>query len=48
MKKEQVYPSVAVQKNVELAAYYNFGAKSDVKGKANTKNSWGMELNYTF
>ena len=40
--------AVAVQKNVELAAYYNFGAKSDVKGKANPKNSWGMELNYTF
>ena len=40
--------AVAVQKNVELAAYYNFGAKSDVKGKANPKNSWGMELNSTF
>ena len=40
---------VAVQKNVELDAYYNFGAKAydndDAKDPANT---WGVELNYAF
>ena len=42
---------VAVQKNVELDAYYNFGAKAFDKHDPNTEdpaNTWGVELNYAF
>ncbi len=38
---------VALQKNVELDAYYNFAAKSS-NGVPNPKDTWGVELNYTF
>lgn len=38
--------SVAVQKNVELDAYYNFAAKAD-EG-ADPDDTWGIELNYAF
>lgn len=39
---------VALQKNVELDAYYNFAAKaSDGTGK-DPEDTWGIELNYTF
>ena len=37
---------VAVQKNVELDAYYNFAAKAD--GEKDPDNTWGIELNYAF
>ena len=37
---------VAVQKNVELDAYYNFAAKAD--GKDDPEDTWGIELNYAF
>ncbi len=37
---------VAVQKNVELDAYYNFAAKAS--GAEDPKDTWGVELNYTF
>ena len=37
---------VAVQKNVELDAYYNFAAKAD--GKEDPEDTWGIELNYAF
>ena len=37
---------VAVQKNVELDAYYNFAAKAD-EGE-DPDNTWGIELNYAF
>ena len=37
---------VAVQKNVELDAYYNFAAKAD-EG-ADPDDTWGIELNYAF
>ena len=37
---------VAVQKNVELDAYYNFAAKAD-EG-ADPEDTWGIELNYAF
>lgn len=42
---------VAVQKNVELDAYYNFAGKAD--GAFNNKvddpdDAWGVELNYSF
>ena len=37
---------VAVQKNVELDAYYNFAAKVD-EGE-DPDNTWGIELNYAF
>lgn len=40
--------AVVVQKNAELAAYYNFAAKAKAEGRPNPKNSWGLELNYTF
>ena len=36
---------VAVQKNVELDAYYNFAAKADGEDPDDT---WGIELNYAF
>ena len=38
---------VAVQKNVELDAYYNFAAKAS-DGVDNPDSTWGVELNYTF
>ena len=38
--------SVAVQKNVELDAYYNFAAKADEGEDPN--DTWGIELNYAF
>ena len=37
---------VAVQKNVELDAYYNFAAKAD--GDEDPNDTWGIELNYAF
>ncbi len=37
---------VAVQKNVELDAYYNFAAKAD--GAEDPDDTWGVELNYAF
>ena len=37
---------VAVQKNVELDAYYNFAAKAD--GEDDPEDTWGIELNYAF
>ncbi len=37
---------VAVQKNVELDAYYNFAAKAD--GEKDPDDTWGIELNYAF
>ena len=37
---------VAVQKNVELDAYYNFAAKAD--GDEDPDDTWGIELNYAF
>ena len=37
---------VAVQKNVELDAYYNFAAKAD--GDKDPEDTWGIELNYAF
>ncbi len=37
---------VAVQKNVELDAYYNFAAKAD-EGE-DLDDTWGIELNYAF
>ena len=39
---------VAVQKNVELDAYYNFGAKVYDSNKEDPANTWGVELNYAF
>ena len=39
---------VAVQKNVELDAYYNFGAKTYDSQAENPANTWGVELNYAF
>ena len=39
---------VAVQKNVELDAYYNFGAKTYDSPAENPANTWGVELNYAF
>ena len=37
---------VALQKNVELDAYYNFAAKAS--NAEDPDNTWGVELNYTF
>ena len=37
---------VAVQKNVELDAYYNFAAKAD--DHEDPDDTWGIELNYAF
>ena len=38
---------VALQKNLELDAYYSFAA--DVKGMdEDPKDAWGVELNYAF
>ena len=37
---------VAVQKNVELDAYYNFAAKAD--DGVDPEDTWGIELNYAF
>ncbi len=39
---------VALQKNVELDAYYNFAAKADAAGVEDPDDTWGVELNYTF
>ena len=39
---------VAVQKNVELDAYYNFGAKAYDGPAEDPGNTWGVELNYAF
>ena len=39
---------VAVQKNVELDAYYNFGAKTYDSQAENPANTWGVEVNYAF
>ena len=39
---------VAVQKNVELDAYYNFGAKVYDSNEKDPANTWGVELNYAF
>ena len=39
---------VALQKNVELDAYYNFSAKSSNKDAGDPDDTWGIELNYTF
>jgi hypothetical protein len=39
---------VAVQKNVELDAYYNFGAKAYDGPAEDPGNTWGVELNYSF
>ena len=38
--------AVAVQKNVELDAYYNFAAKAN-EGE-DPDDTWGIELNYAF
>ncbi len=38
---------VAVQKNVELDAYYNFAAKADGNVE-DPDDTWGIELNYAF
>ena len=38
--------AVAVQKNVELDAYYNFAAKAT--GAEDPDDTWGIELNYAF
>ena len=43
-----VKAGVAVQKNVELDAYYNFGAKTYDSQAENPANTWGVELNYAF
>ena len=37
---------VALQKNVELDAYYNFAAKAS--GAEDPDDTWGVELNYAF
>ena len=43
----QAKAGVALQKNLELDAYYSFAA--DVKGaKEDPKDVWGVELNYAF
>ena len=43
----QAKAGVALQKNLELDAYYSFAA--DVKGeKEDPKDAWGIELNYAF
>ena len=42
---------VAVQKNVELDAYYNFAGKADgINGSSveDPDDAWGVELNYSF
>ncbi|MDY6084901.1 MAG: S-layer homology domain-containing protein [Dialister sp.] len=39
---------VAVQKNVELDAYYNFGAKTYDSVAEDPDDTWGIELNYAF
>ena len=39
---------IAVQKNVELDAYYNFGAKAYDGSAEDPENTWGVELNYSF
>ena len=43
----QAKAGIALQKNLELDAYYSFAA--DVKGeKEDPKDAWGIELNYAF
>ena len=39
---------VAVQKNVELDAYYNFAAKASGNNAEDPDDTWGVELNYAF
>ena len=39
---------VAVQKNVELDAYYNFAAKATGDDAVDPDDTWGVELNYAF
>ena len=39
---------VAVQKNVELDAYYNFAAKASGNNVEDPDDTWGIELNYAF
>ena len=42
---------VALQKNVELDAYYNFAGKADgIDGSSveDPDDAWGVELNYSF
>ena len=39
---------VAVQKNVELDAYYNFAAKADGNNVEDPDDTWGIALNYAF
>ena len=39
---------VAVQKNVELDAYYNFAAKATGNNVEDPDDTWGIELNYAF
>ena len=43
-----VRAGIAVQKNVELDAYYNFGAKAYDGPAEDPGNTWGVELNYSF
>ena len=40
--------AVAVQKNVELDAYYNFAAKATGDNAEDPDDTWGIELNYAF
>lgn len=42
----QAKAGIALQKNLELDAYYSFAAKE--KGFGNLKDVWGIELNYAF
>ena len=43
----QAKAGIALQKNLELDAYYSFAA--DVKGMdEDPKDAWGIELNYAF
>jgi hypothetical protein len=39
---------VALQKNVELDAYYNFAAKASGNNQKDPDDTWGVELNYAF
>ena len=39
---------VALQKGVELDAYYNFAAKASGSDAKDPDDTWGVELNYAF
>ncbi len=39
---------VALQKGVELDAYYNFAGKANKAGVEDPDDTWGIELNYAF